>query len=127
QQTFQIYFLERTRAELARVPDANTGARVDAHPVVIFAVRALAKVRKELLGSKKLHEHADIMSSLGTLEPSLEQLLLGDLDDRLYDRAGLTALIGEAVRQRRVGEAFQAILLLELWRAHVGLRHPLVP
>jgi asparagine synthase (glutamine-hydrolysing) len=121
QQTFQIYVLQQTRPELYRVPDANTGAPADAPELVTFLIRGVAKVRKELFRNRRLGEHSDIMGWMRQVEPPLEDVLLRDVDERIYDRAGLSQLVAEATRNRRVGEAFQSILLLELWREYMGL------
>jgi hypothetical protein len=121
-QRFQVYLLERTRPELSRVPDANTGTRADAPAAITLLVRAAAKLRKELFRNRSLREHSDVLDSLGALAPPLDRVMLRDVDERLYDRAGLAELVAESVRSRRVGEAFQSILLLELWREYMGLR-----
>ena len=122
QQTFQIYLLQQTRPELYRMPDANTGTRADASKLLTFVVRAATKVRQELFGNRKLREHADLTGWMQHVDPPLAEVLLRDVDETIYDREGLSRLATEARRNRRVGEAFQSIVLFELWREYMGFR-----
>jgi len=124
-QTFQIHMLHALAPRLYRVPDANTGVRVDAPRALQLFVRAVTKIRRDVLRSRTVGEHADVRGWMGTVTPPPADVLLHDLDDRLYDPAGVKQLVAEAGRSWRIGEAFQALLILELWRESVGLRERL--
>jgi hypothetical protein len=117
--------LHELAPRLYRVPDANTGVRVDAPRALQLFVRAVSKIRRDVLRSRTVGEHADVRGWMGTVTPPPADVLLHDLDDRLYDPAGVKQLVAEAGRSWRIGEAFQALLILELWRESVGLRERL--
>jgi asparagine synthase (glutamine-hydrolysing) len=124
-QTFQIHVLHEIAPRLYRVPDANTGVRVDAPRALQLLVRGVSKIRRDVLKSRSVGEHADVRGWMGAVVPPPAEVLLHDLDDRLYDPAGVRALVAEAGKSWRIGEAFQALLILELWREWMGLREPL--
>lgn len=124
QQTFQIYALQKMRPALYDVPDANTGLRAGAPPLMRLLVRAAAKLRAKL-GNRVPAEHADVVGWIRFVDPPIGEALVQDADERLYDRAALSRLANDMAHDRRVGEVFQSILMLELWREYMGLRGPL--
>jgi hypothetical protein len=126
QQTFQMHLLRRMRPELYRVPDANTGVRVDAPAALRLVVRAVGKFRRVVLRSRGLQEHADVRGWIGAVRPPIGDVLLRDLDEGLYDRAGLGRLAADVPHNQRVGEVVQSLVIFEAWRAYMGLRAPLL-
>jgi asparagine synthase (glutamine-hydrolysing) len=125
QQTFQMHLLRRLQPVLYRVPDANTGVRVDAPAALRFAVRVLSKIRRDLLGSRRVQEHADVRGWIGMVVPPLGEALARDLDLTLYDRPALERVVADIARSHHAGETLQALVLFEAWRAYLGLRAPL--
>ena len=125
QQAFQIHLLRQLRPDLYAVPDANTGVRVDAPRALQFVVRAITKIRRDVLRSRAVHEHADVSGWLGGVTPPIADVLSSGTDPAWYDAGGLARVVADAHRDRRVGEAFQSLLVLELWREYLGLRAPL--
>ena len=115
-------FLRRLSPQLARFPDANTGLRADRPSALAFFVKVFDRVRRDLFGGRGFQEHGDILVWQGSVDPPLEDVLLRDLDDRLYDRRGLAQLLRSRASARGAADAFQAILLLESWREYMGLR-----
>ena len=120
-----MHLLRRLQPALYRVPDANTGVRVDAPEALRFLVRAIDKFRRDVLRSRGLQEHADVRGWIGAVGPSLPEVLLRDLDEALYDRAGIAHLASDMPRDQRIGEVVQSLVIFEAWRAYMGLRPPL--
>jgi hypothetical protein len=84
------------------------------------------KLRERLVSGPVQREHPDVLGWMRTVEPRIVDVLLRDVDERIYDRVAMRYLADDMVQNRRVGEAFQSILMLELWREYMGLRGTLM-
>jgi asparagine synthase (glutamine-hydrolysing) len=128
---FQRRFLERVHGPLFRMPDENTGTRMDAGRGLKLLVRVADRAADLLRGGGVESGHGDLLAWLGGMRPSLEEVVEGCPDDGVFDRGALRERVARLRRtQARSGPrrglaaragradtlALQAFLVLHLSR-----------
>jgi asparagine synthase (glutamine-hydrolysing) len=133
--TVQRAFLAKLSPRLYRLPDENTGTRLDAPVLVRRLVRAADVARIALFDSKATAHHVDLLAWIHGMDPTPEDLVAQWGDAALYDREALQAMVRvvreacsrsaplRAASRRRAHRAalsLQAFFMTELWRRSLG-------